>query len=661
MHPENGSSWSEGVLVDQWFAMVPLPASSQSSGLFMQSNDLKHTINASSPMVLSRRDGQIIGANQAFSNLVSRPAESLPGIVLWDLTHPDDVAPSRDLFARLVQREIPEYYIEKRYRRPDGSDIWSSVHAVLADPDPENPRVLGIIQDESAFVGSGVMQCRLVERMFTTTFERSSFGMILLDPNACIVQVNDAIAASLGFSHRELTGRKLAAITHPDGLAVQEQNLRAVLTSDANAAHFVTRFMRKDAALMWVEVCLSAVRDASGRLVYCTAQIQDVTDRHNLEHQLQQSQKLESLGLLAGGIAHDFNNLLMVISAYSEMVSESISDGRLKAQVGEVIAASQKAATLTRQLLAFSRRQTVELQPVDLNRAMRDSERLLGRVLGANITISLELASDLATAFADPGQIDQVIINLALNARDAMPNGGTITIKTENTVIDELYARFVSNLQPGEYILLTFSDTGTGIPFEIVDKVFEPFFTTKERGQGTGLGLSTVYGIVRQSRGHISVRSESGKGATFSILLPRFNGTHATAAETPDGREVRANRNGLVLLVEDEAAVRFSVKEFVSRMGYTVIDAATAEEAFLLACSHDHIDLLITDLMLPKIGGEKLARALRIRQKDLKVLLMSGYADLPGASHDSRDPEFHFISKPFTYAKLVARINSILP
>jgi nitrogen-specific signal transduction histidine kinase/ActR/RegA family two-component response regulator len=379
------------------------------------------------------------------------------------------------------------------------------------------------------------------------------------------------------------------------------------------------------------------------------------------EAQLRQSQKMEAVGRLAGGVAHDFNNLLTVIKGYSELAMEEISESDpLYAGVQQIQRAADRAASLTRQLLAFSRRQVLAPKVLDLNQLVTDTQKMLRRLMGEDVELVTALQSNLGSVRADPHQIEQVLMNLAVNAKDAMPRGGKLTVETSNVEFDREHTHEHVSVKPGAYVMLAVSDTGSGMDAETCSHVFEPFFTTKEQGKGTGLGLSTVYGIVKQSGGYIWVSSEQGAGTTFKIYLPRVDET----AERPPARQARQEAyRGVetILLVEDEAGVRTLIRQVLQRHGYTVIDCSHGGEALLAAeRHHGRIHLLLTDVVLPQMNGRELTERLLALRSDMKVMYMSGYTDEAIAHHGVLTPGSAFVQKPFTNEALARKVREVL-
>ena len=422
---------------------------------------------------------------------------------------------------------------------------------------------------------------------------------------------------------------------------------------------FENRLRRKDGREVWVLANMALVPGESGEQVIESTLV-DITERKQLEQQLWQSQKMDALGSLAGGVAHDFNNVLTAILGYADLVLLDLpADSPHRKDLDEISRAAQRAGDLTRQLLTFSRRQPIEPRVLRLNDVVADTDKMLRRLIGQEVQLVTVLAPTLGTIRADPSQVHQVLLNLAVNARDAMPDGGTLTIETHEVDIDGAYAQEHVDAQPGAYALLAVSDTGTGMDAATRARVFEPFFTTKEKGKGTGLGLATVYGIVRQHGGHISLYSEIGRGTTFKIYLPRAQ----ASAEPERRRRPAAARGGTetILLVEDEAPVRDFVASALKRAGYQVLAAADGDEALRLeATTHEQIDLLLSDGMMSGIRVPEMVGAFRKRRPDARVLLMSGYAQEAFIRQGLMVAGGAFLQKPFTAAGLVAKVREVL-
>ncbi len=371
---------------------------------------------------------------------------------------------------------------------------------------------------------------------------------------------------------------------------------------------------------------------------------------------------MEAIGSLAGGIAHDFNNMLYVIMTFTDLVLDATDEGDpRRTQLAEVKKAADRAATLIRQLLAFSRKQILQPVPLDLNRVTTELQKMLHRILGEDIALVLSLAPSLGCVLADPSQIEQVLMNLVVNARDAMPTGGKLTIETANVELDDTLIIRGSAAKPGPHVMLAVTDTGCGMDAKTCDRIFEPFFTTKERGKGTGLGLSTVYGIVRQSGGEILVHSERGKGTTFRILLPRSEPQPQQESQPITPVATRTTGCETILIVEDEPAVRDLAKQVLAQAGYTVITASNGADALRACEKHpEKIHLALTDVVMPEMGGRVFAEQLAKARPDIKILYMSGYTDDAIDKHGTLDPGTHLITKPFSLTDLRRKVRELL-
>lgn len=612
-------------------------------------------------VVVAGAGGEVYDANDYYLDLIGFTREEFErGEVDWRaLTPPEWLQADEKAIAELRERGVCAPY-EKEYVRRDGT----RVAVLLADsilPGPEGliaAFALDITERKRAEVAlsASEMKHRL---LFATSRDAI---MTLAPPAWHFTSGNPATLVMFGArDEADFTSRapwEYSPELQPDGDASDVKARKMIEKAMAEGSHFFPwTYRRLDGGEFPATVLLTRFELAGQVLLQAT--VRDVRHEQELEAQLRQSQRLESIGLLAGGVAHDFNNLLTVILGYAELTLSKLKDSdRIHKDILQIEKAGKRAAALTRQLLAFSRKQVLEPQVLDLNRVIADVEKMLRRLLGEDIEIDVHLSPALGRVMADPGQIEQVIMNLCVNSRDAMPHGGKLIIGTSNAELDQFYASRHVGVVPGSYVMLSISDTGSGMTAAIREHIFEPFFTTKGKSKGTGLGLSTVYGIVKQSGGNIWVYSEPGHGTAFKIYLPRV--------EAPEGviraRSDAAPHTGTetVMIVEDEDSVRGMAERILRGAGYAVLSAASGEEALVLWEKSGHIHLLLTDVVMPQMSGRELADRLAMTKPGLKVLYMSGYADDAIVHHGVLDPGTVFIGKPFSAADLTRKVRETL-
>ncbi len=496
------------------------------------------------------------------------------------------------------------------------------------------------------------------EELFRNIFNYSNDAIFVIDPTRDkILDVNPRTCSMLGYSREELLSLPVSAI-HPNEMPEMRTFAQSVFERGRGWTNELT-CLTKAGQILSAEISASLTHIAGRPCII--ALVRDITERRQLEERLRQAQKMEAVGQLAGGIAHDFNNLLQVIAGYSELLLARLVPGDpLRAEIEMIKKAGDRAASLTRQLLAFGRRQVLAPKVLDLNTVVSDMGQMLRGLIGEDIDLVTALRPGLGRVKADPGQIEQVILNLAANARDAMPGGGKLTIETGNVDLDEVCARQCPDARPGPYVALVISDTGCGMNAETRAHLFEPFFTTKRQGQGTGLGLATVYGIVTQSGGCVSVSSEPGRGSTFRVYLPRVE--EAVEAGQPDRCLVGLPQDTeVVLLVDDEEMVRSLVRAILQKDGYTVLEAASGAEALQVSERHEGpIHLMVTDVMMPQMNGRELAERLTPLRPSMKVLYMSGYTEDEVIRQGVLETDMAFLQKPFAPNDLVHKVHEML-
>jgi len=501
------------------------------------------------------------------------------------------------------------------------------------------------------------------EELFRSAFEDASVGKALTTIEGRYVRVNRALCETFGYTPEELVGKQFADLTHPDDRVASDEANRRMLAGEQSMSQLEKRYVRRDGRIVWADVGVSLVRAPDGSPRYFITDVQDVTMRRLAEEQLRQSQKMEAVGLLAGGIAHDFNNLLTVmLSSSAFALEEAPAEGPLREDIEDFRAAAEKARGVTRQLLAFSRQQVLDPCALDLNHVVRDAERILRRLLGEHVMLRTDLAKDLGPIVADPGQIQQVIMNLAINARDAMPKGGTLTLETANIDRPPECDPDHCRLRLGSCVRLSVEDTGTGMDEATRARIFEPFFTTKPLGKGTGLGLSTVFGIVKQSGGSIHVRSEPGRGSRFDLCFPRVSLEELDAPTPPEQAGVPvAAPSETVLVVEDDDQVRRITVRMLDQAGFDVLSAATLEEALEKLQAHPRSpSVLLTDVRMPARNGPEVAAALASRIPALRTIYMSGYSSEDIGDEGGPPIGTPIVQKPFTAEALVAKIRETI-
>lgn len=491
--------------------------------------------------------------------------------------------------------------------------------------------------------------------------ESASQAIISIDRTGRIVLSNRRAEEMFGYTREELLGAGIEILLPESRRSSHRQEREAYFHRPRVRPMGIGLDLsgrRKDGSEFPVEVSLSNIETERG--VFAIAFVSDISQRKALEEQLLQAQKMEAVGRLAGGVAHDFNNMLTVISGYNRMILEELPQlDPLRGYAEEVLKAADRAGALTNQLLAFSRRQIIQPRVMNMNAVVGQTEKMLHRLLGEDIQLVFDLPADVGNIRADPNQIVQAIVNLAVNARDAMPTGGRIAVETANAHLDETYARTHLGVQPGEFVMVAVSDTGHGMDAATRQHIFEPFFTTKQQGRGTGLGLATVYGMVKQAGGDIWVYSEPGKGTTFKLYFPRVQEPVAENGGGPG--ESRTSGGEVVLVVEDENAVRELSVKMLKQLGYVVLAAASGAEALEISKSYpNRISALLTDVVMPQMSGRQVADALLLARPDMKVLYLSGYTESTVIHHGVLDSAVDFLAKPFSREALGKKLRTIL-
>ena len=613
--------------------------------------------NAADLIAVVGVDGSRIFNSLSYERVLGYTTAELSGSSSFEQIHPEDRERVKEA-AAVARRTGIGQQVEYRFRHKDGSwRVLESTASVIRNSAGE-PDKLVIVNRDVTERKHAEEALQRSETGFRAVVGDAPYGIFKADLAGKLLMVNPALEKMLGYkSQNELLEVNLATDIYR--YPAEHQRICELFLRDENFKVVEVVWKRYDGGFIAVRCSGWPVKDESGAHIEVFAE--DVTERHVLERQLRMAQRMEAVGRLSGGIAHDFNNLLGVIIGYIQLIKRSQIPGQPSFEYAEEIEkAGQRAVTLTRQLLAFSRQQVLEPVILNLNTLVSEMEKMLPRLIGEDIQLKLTLDPTIGQVKADPGQMEQVVMNLAVNARDAMPDGGKLTVQTANAEFDVAFLREHPGSVAGRYVMLAVADTGTGMDLETQAQIFEPFFTTKGRDKGTGLGLATVYGVVKQSNGYIAVQSEKGHGALFQIYLPRVD---LPVPIKPESVKAPLTMGGseTILLVEDAEPLRMLAQLFLKENGYQVLAAADGAEAQQVAVQHHGpIHLLLTDVVMPGINGRVLAERLGPRHPGMKVLYMSGYTDSFIAGHGVLDAGTHLLHKPFTEEALMRKVRELL-
>ena len=598
--------------------------------------------------------------NGRMASLLGSTVDEAVGQSIFDFVPEANRAAAR---ARIERRHLGiAERLNTTLQRKDGTQLWTSIQTnPLFDAERRFDGVLALVTDLSAQRSADEARARLAAMV-----ESSQDAILTADLDGLITSWNRSAEVLYQYSAAEIIGQSLFLLVPPVMQAGQRRLFESAALGQAMDT-FETSRRRRDGSTVEVALTVSPVRDGSGAVIGVSKIARDLTVQRRTEaalrrteEQFRQAQKMEAIGRLAGGVAHDFNNLLSVILSYSSFALEQLKPGDpLRSDVEQVELAGKRATELTRQLLAFSRQQVLQPRVVDLNHIIAGMRAMLARLLGEDIELTTLGDSGIGRIHADPGQLEQVLMNLAVNARDAMPEGGNLTVETVNVTLDANYVGSHLGVTPGNYVMLAVSDTGIGMDAATRARIFEPFFTTKEQGKGTGLGLSTVFGIVEQSGGHVEVYSEPGKGCTFKIYLPCTDRV-ALADQAPRAASAFCGTE-TILLVEDELQVRTAACAILRKKGYNVLETSNGGEAFLLSAEFGAtIHLLLTDVIMPRMSGRRLSEHLALQRPEMKVLFVSGYTDDAIVHHGVLEAGVAFLQKPFTPDSLLRKVREVL-
>ena len=621
----------------------------------------RQLVELSPDSVLVHREGKVAFVNSSAAALFGADTPgALVGKDVMDLVHPDfrEIVQQRSRRIQRAGEYVPRE--EQKCLHLDGSafDVEVSSAPIIYDGVRASLTMIRDITERKRAeeaLRESQEKYRISESKYRNLIEVAPEGISVVD-NAKVLFFNNHLLEMLGYSHEEMVGMEIARIIHKDdaGAAMERYAAR----TEGNLIPKATfRDVRKDGKVIWVETVGQMIEwDGRPAVLYFTS---DVTEKKRLEERLAQAQKMEAIGQLAGGIAHDFNNVLQVIIGYCEVLNREPLPANRK-YVAEITKAAQRAATLIEQLLAFSRKQVLRPHVIDTKDLLRSTQKMLERVIGEDIELRTFIDPSTGNFLADPGQMTQILLNLAVNARDAMPSGGKLTIETSNRTFDETYLRDHPGAKEGQYVRIAVSDTGIGMDQETLSRIYEPFFTTKEKGKGTGLGLSTVYGIVKQSEGYINCYSEVNRGTTFTLYLP-LTGQEAGKALVSAPGTTAPRGTERILLVDDDSAVRSVARIALEKAGYVVIEASAGEEALAaVAARNTSVALLVADVVMPRMSGKELARRLRELSPKARVLYISGYTANVISHHGILEADLNFLQKPFSATELLTVVREIL-
>ena len=602
-------------------------------------------------------DGKIRSWNAGAERIYGYSASDVLGQPVRILIPPEQHDELPEILEKLKRDERIQHYETIRVRK-DGRRI--NVSTSISPVKDSEGKIIGAsaIARDVTQRKSVEAQLQKSEAQFRSLVNDAPYGIYRVTMDGRLLHVNPALTAMLGYDSQE----ELMRLNMEKDVYRDPQSRRRFLKEHGHNQDFrgvEAEWRRKDGKFITVRVTGHPVLEKDNSIVYFEIFAEDITERRSLERQLLQAQKMEAIGRLAGGIAHDFNNLLSVILGHSDILEQQVAaNGAMRKSVEATRNAAERAAALTLQLLAFSRKQVIEPAVVDLNTSVTEIQKMLHRVIGEDVELAIRLQPDLGYIKADPGQLGQVLMNLAVNSRDAMPSGGTLAIETANVELDETYVRQHLGARPGPFVMLAVSDTGIGMDSDTLSHIFEPFFTTKDPGKGTGLGLSMVYGIIKQNNGYIMAYSEPGRGTTFKIYFPR------SEEGLPAPLTVRKAIQGgteTILLVEDEVALRELTRLLLEDAGYTVLESSGVEDAIATARDlHLKIDLLLTDVVMPRIDGRELASQLVALRPNLKILYMSGYTDDVLVNRGRLTQTAILVQKPFTKNTLLQKVRETL-
>ena len=614
-------------------------------------------------MALGGHDGRFLLINQALCDFLGYRRDELVGMNLRNITHAEDIEETQRVRQTVLNDEINSVSWEKRYVRKDGRTVWGhTTLSLVRGVEGRSNEIVGVIQDITQRKEAEAA-LRASEDRFRGIFEKSAIGMVSAGTDGRLSIGNEAFSEFIGYTPSEFSWLTIADLTHPDDVDATTTSRNQLLRGEIDRAVLDKRYIRRDGEIVWGRTSLSAVYDDKQQPIEILAAIQDITDQKAAEESLRQAQKMEVVGQLTGGIAHDFNNLLAAILGNLELIGKSIDpDSSAMLRVDRAIQSAKTGGVLTNRLLAFSRRQTLDPQSIDVANLVNGMADMLRRSLGETVRVETEFDEGLHPMLVDHNQLENAILNLAINARDAMPRGGTVKISGFNKLIDAEFASQRTEVQPGEYVVLRVADTGQGVAPHILEHVFEPFFTTKDVGEGSGLGLSTVYGFTKQSSGHVEMESEIGKGSIVTMYLPRSRADVGEIGDVETLPPIPKGSGETIFLIEDDPDVRDAAASMLVALEYKVIDGGDGADALDRIADVGGVDLMLTDIVLP--GGKTgvdIAATVQAKFPEVRILYMTGYADTSNAIDlDDLGAQQSILHKPFNMRELASKAREML-
>jgi len=600
--------------------------------------------------------GRFLAVNEAFCRITGYSADELCSLDYQSITHPDDLSENLRLASRLFSGETEFIVMQKRYMHKSGREVWvrNSISAVR-DKNGEITHLIALTEDFDEQKRSGDQI-----RLQAAALEAAANAVIITDAEGTILWANPALSRLTGYDNREIVGQNTRLLrSGQNPKAMYDRMWKTIRAGEVWRGELINR--KKDGTHYVQQMTITPVCDGSGKPTHFIAIQQDISQQRLLEEMYSHAQKMEAVGMLAGGVAHDFNNLLVVIVGYGELLlaSPTLAE-KEKIKIAEIVNAGKRGSALTRQLLAFSRKQVLDFKVLNLNHVVSEAAAMLQRLLGDDIRLRIVLDPALGPVRADSSQLELLLMNLAVNAHDAMPRGGILSLETSRVTVERESAKKHPGLKPGAYALLGVRDTGVGMDAETQARIFEPFFTTKEVGRGTGLGLATVYSIVKQCDGWIDVESEPGVGTMFRLYFPQVaEAQDRSAAEEAPERNHKGSET--ILLLEDEEAARAVARDLLAHCGYKVLEASSGKQAIEITRNYpETIDLLMTDVVLPEMGGPEVAEMVAAQRPGMKVVYVSGYANDALLQQGRLAAGRAFLQKPYTVKSLAQKIREVL-